>query len=388
MTAAGPAGPYTAIAVDGGIPTIALGDAASALVRGDGAHSVAFFARDLAGNVSDGEAGAPAPARALIRIDETPPRVAFARTQDPLEPERIEAVVSDTLSGPDPGRGTIAIRPAGSHRAFEQLPAVSSEGRLVAHWESDRYPAGSYEFRATGFDAAGNATTRDRRLDGARMVLTNPLKRRTELVAGFGEGRRVRTVAYGRGAAYDGRLVSASGRALPDLPVVVTEVFADGADPERRETVAHTRPDGSFRVHLPPGPSRQVQASFPGTRLLSRSNGPSAPFEVRSSIRLGASAGAARIGGAPIVFSGKVGQMGTSIPAGGLPVELQFRLARSEWSEFRTVQADSAGRFHYSYAFSDNDSRGVRFQFRARLAGHLGWPYEPAASRPVIITGR
>jgi hypothetical protein len=388
MAAAGPAGPYTAIAVDDGVPTIALGEAASALVRGDGAHSVAFFARDLAGNVSDGEAGAPAPARALIRIDETPPRVAFARTQDPLEPERIEAVVSDTLSGPNPRRGMIEIRPAGSHRAFEQLPTVSSEGKLVSNWESDRYPAGTYEFRATGYDAAGNASVRDRRLDGARMVLTNPLKKRTELVVGFGESRRARTVAYGRGAAYGGRLVSAPGRALPDLPVVVTEIFADGADPERREIVARTRPDGSFRVHLPPGPSRQVQASFPGTRLFSRSSGPPAQFEVRSSVRLRTSARAARIGGAPIVFSGKVGQLDTSIPAGGLPVELQFRLAGSEWSEFRTVQADPLGRFHYSYAFSDDDSRGVRFQFRAHLAGQLGWPYEPASSRPVLITGR
>jgi hypothetical protein len=388
MTAAGPAGPYTAVAIDGSVPTIVPGDSASALVSGAGMHRISFYARDAAGNVADGEAGEAAPSQAFLGIDETAPRVAFSRAQDPSEPERIEAVVSDALSGPDPRRGTIAIRKAGTHRPFERLPTLASEGRLVARWESDDYPAGTYEFRATGYDAAGNSSSGDRRVSGARMVLANPLKKPTELVGGFARKRAVQTVPYGRGASFAGRLISASGRALADLPVVVTETFADGADPERRETVARTRLNGTFRVRLAPGPSRRVEAAFPGTRLLSRSSGPSAWFEVRSSIRLRASAGTARIGGAPIVFSGKVGQLGASIPAGGLSVELQFRLARSDWSEFRTVRTDPAGRFRYPYAFSDDDSRGVRFQFRAHLAAHPGWPYEPGSSRPIIVTGR
>jgi hypothetical protein len=388
MKAAGPAGPFTAIAVDGDVPTTVPGDSASALVSGEGTHRIVFYARDAAGNVADGEANAAAPSEALVGIDETAPRVAFSRAQESSEPERIEATVTDTLSGPDPGRGAIAVRPLGSRQPFEQLSTAVSRGRLVADWDSDRYPAGSYEFRATGYDTAGNSTRTDRRIDGARMVLTNPLKRPTELLAGFGKRRRARTVPYGRGVAFSGRLASAAGTALADLPIVVTETFADGAEPERRETSIRTRPNGTFLLRLAPGPSREVEASFPGTRLLARSSAPSVRFEVRSSLRLRASAEVARIGGAPILFSGEIGLLGGSIPANGLPVELQFRLAGSAWSEFRTVQTDRAGRFRYPYSFSDDDSRGVRFQFRAHLAEQADWPYEAASSRPVLVTGR
>ena len=52
------------------------------------------------------------------------------------------------------------------------------------------------------------------------------------------------------------------------------------------------------------------------------------------------------------------------------------------------MQTDAHGHFRYPYAFSDDDSRGVRFQFRAFAPAQAGWPYEPAASRPVAVTGR
>jgi hypothetical protein len=414
MAAAGPGGPYTAIAIDGA-PTVAAGDSVTTTVMGEGVHRVAYYARDAAGNVADGEAGAPLPHQALVRIDGTAPRIAFARAQDPAEPERIEATVSDALSGPDPLRGTIAVRPVGTRQRFEPLPTTFSDGRLLAHWDSDRYPEGSYEFRATAFDAAGNSGSGERRLGGARMVLPSPLKQPTEIVSGFGgklsvwrhcrwddgarrchhqtieslERRpRTRTVPYGRGAAFSGRLIAAAGGGLGGQPVLVTETLAVGSALSRHTTLARTRPDGTFLVHLAPGPSRRVETSFAGTPLLSRSNGPPARLEVPSWVRLWASSTTADVGGAPIMFSGRVGTLGASVPADGLAVELQFRLPGSGWSEFRTVQTDATGRFHYPYAFSDDDSRGVRFQFRAYFSGEAAWPYEPAASHPVAVTAR
>ena len=64
----------------------------------------------------------------------------------------------------------------------------SAQGKLTARWDSDAFPAGDYEFRATGYDLAGNVTAADRRSTGARMVLPNPLKRPTAIEAGFGGG--------------------------------------------------------------------------------------------------------------------------------------------------------------------------------------------------------
>ncbi len=368
MAASGPLGPFTAIAVDGGAPARALGGAASAWVAGSGAHPVELLARDAAGNLGAG--------KAVVRIDEGPPRVAFAAAQDPAEPERIEATVGDPLSGPSPDRGSIGIRLAGTRARFEPLPTRNAGDRLVAHWDSDSYPPGKYELVATGYDAAGNSVTGTDRARGGRMVLVNPLKAQVELTAGLG-GRR-----------FAGRLRQTGAGPLAGQDIVVTETFAAGSKPRQRTTIVGSDRQGTFALRLRPGPSRDVVARFAGTSLLSRATTRSAHLEAATKVRLRSSAPTARVGGRPVVFSGAVGRRGTAGNAvAGLPVEFQFRFRGGDWSEFRTVEADAHGRFRYRYRFSDDDSRGVRFQFRAYAKGREGWPYGPGTSRPVQVKG-
>jgi len=387
MAPGGASGPFTAIAVDGGPPALGFGGSVSAWVSGSGVHRVAYFGRDAAGNVADGALGGPAPATATVRVDEDPPRVLFAPAQDPAEPERIEATVADPLSGPSPDRGSISVRQAGSHGRFEELPTQILGSRLVANWDSDSYPRGKYEFLATGYDRAGNAVTGSDRLRGAKMILVNPLKTQTRLEGNIAV-RRAGNIPFGQGAQFRGRLQNISGATLGGQEVVVTETFAPGSQPGRRTTVVRTGADGAYAVRLAPGPSRDVSAAFAGTRTLTRAGGRSVHLGVKSSISLHASAHTARVGGAPIVFGGRVTCTGTAPLKEGLPVELQFRYPGAGWSGFRTVQTDRHGRFRYAYRFSDDDSRGVRFQFRAYAKGREDWPYEPAASRPIAVTGR
>ena len=368
MSAGGPLGPFTAIAVDGAAPARALGHAVSAWVDGSGSHAVEFFARDVAGNDSGST-------RAAVRIDEDPPEVLFAAAQDPAEPERIEATVSDPLSGPSPDSGWIGIRPAGSRVPFEHLPTRNAGDRLVARWDSDSYPAGKYELVANGFDAAGNSVAGTDRARGGRMFLVNPLKAQVELKAEL-SGRRLA-----------GSLRRIGGGSVAGQSVVVAETFAAGSKPRQRLTAVSTDRDGAFALHLRPGPSREVIARFAGTPLLSRAASRVAHVEAATKVRFRASAATAEVGGRPIVFSGKVTRRGAATVA-GLPVELQFRFRGSGWSEFRTVEADARGRFRYRYRFSDDDSRGVRFQFRAHVKGREGWPYRPGTSRPVNVKGR
>lgn len=368
MTAAGPFGPFTAIAVDGAAPARAPGDTVGAWVGGSGVHAVEYFARDAAGNVSTA-------ARATVRIDEDPPEVSFAAAQDPAEPERIEATVGDPLSGPSPDRGSIGVRLSGTRAPFETLPTRSAGDRLVAHWDSDSYPPGKYEFIATGYDVAGNSAAGTNRARGGRMVLVNPLKAQVELKADL-SGRRLA-----------GALRRIGGGPIAGQAVVVTETFAAGSRPRQRVTVVNTDREGAFTLRLRPGPSRDVIARFAGTPLLSRAASRVARIEAATGIRLRASAATAKVGGKPIVFSGRVVRRGAATVA-GLPVELQFRFRGGGWSEFRTVEADARGHFRYRYRFSDDDSRGVRFQFRAHVKGREGWPYGPGTSRPVKVTGR
>lgn len=380
--------PFTAIAVDGDLATRTSGNRASTWVSGNGIHQLSFYGQDVAGNVADGQAGALAPGQTTVKIDEAPPTVAFAAQQDPAEPERVEATVTDPLSGPNGQHGSIAVRPLGSGARFEELPTSVGPSRLVARWDSDSYPPGNYEFRAVGYDLAGNTAAGTLRSDGAKMVLPSPLKTPVSLSTGFGAKPRARKqVPYGRGVRYSGQLQTATGTPVDGAELTVTETFAAGSALTSRATVVQTRADGTFSLRLAPGPSRQVSASFGGSRTLARAAGSSAGLGVRSAVRFHASTAVARVGGAPVVFSGRVAHLGAKAPKGKV-VELQFRYPGAGWSEFRTVATDAEGRFRYAYRFSDDDSRGVRFQFRGVVPAQEGWPYSSGASRPVIVNGR
>jgi uncharacterized Zn-binding protein involved in type VI secretion len=368
MAADGPLGPFTALTVDGAPPARTFGNAVSAWVGGSGTHAVSSFARDQAGNVGG-------TTEALVRIDEARPTVLFAAVQDPAEPERIEATVSDPLSGPSADHGWIGIRRAGSRVPFEHLPTRNAGDRLVARWDSDSYPAGKYEFVANGFDTAGNSVAGTDRARGGRMFLVNPLKAQVELTTEL-SGRRLA-----------GSLRRIAGGPVAGQSIVVTESFAAGSMPRQRLTVVSTDRDGAFTLRIRPGPSRDVIARFAGTPLLSRAAGRVAHVAAATKVRFRASSATARVGGRPVVFSGRVAHRGAVMVA-GLPVELQFRFRGGAWSGFRTLETDARGRFRYRYRFSDDDSRGVRFWFRAHVKGREGWPYGPGTSRPVRVTGR
>jgi hypothetical protein len=384
--------PFTAIRVDGGSPVIAGGDTATATVIGSGLHTVAYYGRDAAGNVDDGGSGNGQPNRdpatAIVRIDREAPTLAFSNAQDPADPELIEVRASDALSGIDPARGGISVRPVGSADRFEALPAQASGATLTARWDSEAYPPGEYEFRATVFDLAGNSASTLSREGGGGMRLRSPLKTATTLAAGFGRNRASRTVGYGRGISYGGRLIAGRHTPVPGMPVRILERFAAGAAPRERESTVRTGAAGTFRIRLAPGPSREIVAIAPPTATLQGSHSRGSNLAVRGRVHLRVSSGVAKVNGRPIVFRGKVAPAGTEMPAGGRAVQLQFRLPGLAWSEFRTVHTDRRGRFRYAYRFTDDDSRGVRFQFRAFMPEQAGWPFEPAGSLPVAVQGR
>ncbi len=411
-------GAFTAVQIDGARPTLAAGDSVSATVIGDGIHHLAHYAQDVAGNVNDGATRNGVrdrpPALATIGIDRDPPEVAFLDSQDPADPELIRAVVADPLAGPSATRGLIGVRAAGSGDRFQPLATQVVPSGLRARWDSEAFPPGRYEFRATGYDVAGNATIAEKRVDGAPMLLANPLKTSTSLNIGFGGetlvwqhctrkqgGRRCRreevsdfgsrprsrVVPYGRGTLVSGRLATEAGAPLAGPPVKILEHLGRGSGSSTRLATVATDPDGRFSLRLPAGPSREISASFDGTRTLTHSATTSLRLGVRTRVRLRVSSHTARVGGAPVIFSGRVMAGDGEIPAQGKALALQFRLRGVPWTEFRTVRTDRNGRFRYAYAFSDDDSRGARFQFRAHAAAQSDWPYEPGSSGPVAVLG-
>lgn len=379
--------PFTAIRVDGGAPLVSPGDQATAAVIGSGAHSVAFYARDAAGNVDDGSLTGglqnPPPRWETVRIDRDPPALAFANAQDPAEPERIEVRTGDALSGIDPATGEISVRAVGSGASFEPLPTQLVGPTLSAHWDSEAYPPGEYEFRAAVFDRAGNRASTTARANGSTMQLHNPLKVQSHLTAGLATRG---PVSCRRSAGFGGKLIGGRRTPLAGETVRVVERFAPGSQPRERVTAVQTGGDGHFGIRLQSGPSRTVRAVFRSTATVQAAESAGSSLTVRPCVSLHASSSTARVSGRPIVFGGRVRAPGAAAVGG--PVQLQFRLPGLHWSEFRTVQADERGRFRYAYRFADDDSRGVRFRFRAFVAARAGWPFAPAGSQPVEVLGR
>jgi len=394
MLPGGAGGPFTAIRIDAGPPISAPGESVTATAIESGVHSIAFYARDAAGNVADGGKlngrQNHEPETAVAHIDREAPQLAFASSQEPGDPETIEARAGDALSGIDPGRGQIAVRPLGSGERFESLPTAVEGDVLRAHWDSGAYPPGEYEFRATAYDRAGNGASTSSRGNGAPMRLTAPLKVSTTLRAGFGRSgvEAQRTVRYGQSVLYSGRLLAGRRTPLAEAPVQVVERFAGGSGAQQRVTTVRTTARGDFGVRLAAGPGREVVALAAPTATLRGSSSQPLRLGVRTGLRLRVSSAVAEVGGRPVIFSGRVFSRGTGIPAEGKAVQLQFRLAGLPWSEFRTVRTDGRGRFRYSYRFADDDSRGVRFRFRAFAPAQAGWPFRPAGSRPVAVVGR
>lgn len=385
--------PFTAIRVDGGVPRIGAGDSVAASLIEEGVHQIAYYARDAAGNVDDGAEvngiSNRQPRIAWVRIDRTAPAVAFANAQDPRDPDLLRVHLGDALSGPDPSRGHIGVRRAGSGDRFEPLPTTSSgNDELRARWDSDAFPAGDYELQASAYDRAGNLTVATRRQNGGQMVLSNPLKTTTSLRAGFRHRELRRVIPYGRGVLLGGRLTAGRGLPLIDTPVRIVERFATGTRTPPRVSSARTGADGAISIRTPPGPSRTIEVHFDGSPILARSTARPLELAVRSGVRLHASASVAEVGGPPVVFRGRLLSPLGDGSAAGRAVQLQFRLPGLPWAEFRTVETDARGRFRYAYRFSDDDSRGARFQFRAYAPAQEDWPYEPGGSRPVLISGR
>jgi hypothetical protein len=379
--------PLTAIRIDGGTPTIAPGGSVSATVIESGVHSIAYYARDAAGNVNDGSVAEGRlnhpPATAVVKIDRDPPSVAFAASQDPADPERLEARATDVGSGIDPRRGSIEVRGAGTGHRFESLPTDVTAGVLRSRWDSSAYPAGEYEFRATAYDRAGNSASSSSRAGGAAMRLSGPLKLPVKLLASSGR----RTVRYGRGVWFGGRLLTGRRTPLAGAAVRVIESFAAGAAPRQRVTTVRSDGDGRFGLRLAAGPSRQVSALVMPTATNRSASSQPLEISVHSRVALRVSSSLAHVGGRPIVLRGRIAHTGSSLPADGKVVQLQFRLAGLPWREFRTVRSDASGHFRYAYRFSDDDSRGARFQFRAYAPAQAGWPYEPAGSLPLTVLG-
>jgi hypothetical protein len=390
------------VALGGDSPRLVPGSRAVVEVEGDGVHSLAYRAFDVAGNGSVEK-------EAVFRIDGTGPVGEF-RALDPGDPRRLEVAVRDATSGVADGR--IEFRRVGE-QGFRSLGARLDGGLLTGRMDDMALPAGRYELRAVVTDVAGNESVIDSWADGSASTIAMPLRLGSTLEAS-GEAvvkscakptrkakakakrkrktprQRCRSVSsptktlmlrHGSRGTTSGRLATSQGAPVVDGAVVVEAQARSGGGFTHLGT-ARTDAQGRFRFVLPPGPSRSVRYRYEGTDTL-RPAASELSTKVPAAARLTVDRRKLR-NGQTVRFTGRL--LGKPIPAGGKVVALQAKVGR-RWRTFATPRANVKGVFKHRYRFTSTTGTR-RYVFRAVVAREDAYSYEEGRSPLIRVTVR
>jgi hypothetical protein len=192
--------------------------------------------------------------------------------------------------------------------------------------------------------------------------------------------RTTKTVPFGARTTIRGWVGTAKGIALGDQPVEILTAPDNGDDSFTRTTVARTAANGTWTARLPPGPSRIVQASYPGSSTVEPALG-TARIRVPASIKLHIAPRATHWGGT-IRITGRL--RGCCVPKTGELLELHVGWSGGS-TEVGHVYARAGGRFHTKYTFlRGNGSQTYRFWATSTSEGD--YPYLPQASRRISVS--
>jgi hypothetical protein len=375
-----------------------------------GVYAFHVWLRDEAGNADSASA-----IEIPMRLDDVPPGVTFETVADPTGPElpqTVSALVSDEHSGP--AGGEIEYRRLNADRWIglpTKLLRGSEPGKagLIAAPPSG-LEAGTYVFRASAVDGAGNTASTTRRADGTEMALrkTPPPVGPSRPATGQKESPRLApgaktrifavlrwrrrhgssvTVPFGAGAALSGRLLNADGAGLANRELRVVSRPSHGAlAPGRVETI-ETGEHGGFKLALQAGPSRRLTVVFPGGVGLDAARRPALALRVRGAASLSAAPRSLRTGQSVRLW-GRVRTRGAPLPRRGKLVAIQyFENEARLWRPVLVTRSDHSGRFHARYRFRYITGT-ARIRLRAVALAEERWPYAPGASRPVSVEVR
>jgi hypothetical protein len=198
-----------------------------------------------------------------------------------------------------------------------------------------------------------------------------------------------RTVAHGRGTTVNGWLGTVSGTALGGQPVWVLTAPDNGQGRFRLATTVTTAANGSWTAKLPAGPSRLVEAIYPGAELTEPTSSSQVHLIVPAQVRL------IRIFPRRVAWGGTVrivGQLeGGYLPPGGALVRLRIGSGSSHTTYGVQEHISGNGRFSTTYTFGAGQAsvyQSFWFQLSSLPMGG-SYPYAPADSgrRSVLVGG-
>ncbi len=206
---------------------------------------------------------------------------------------------------------------------------------------------------------------------------------RTERVVVLPRTVRVTTkqVAFGRSTVVKGWIGTFQGDALGHQPVEIYTAPDDGTDAYTLAAKATTSGNGSWSATLPAGPSRLVEAVYPGSGTVEPSSSQAARLVVPAPVSVRVQPSTAHWGGT-ISISGRV--QGGHIPAAGELVLLWIGWNGGS-AEIGHLYTDVAGRFQSRYTFLRGNGTET-YRIWAATARESDYPFASASSRSVSVT--
>lgn len=252
--------------------------------------------------------------------------------------------------------------------------------RVPAHWVTVRQHGRPVQVRVPASVRRVRVTRCHPRIIIRRVRVNGHWRVIREPVFPHQVNRAVERVRFGRAASVSGWLGLSNGIALSGRTIHILEAPEDGSNHFTTLTTATTSANGSWAAHVPPGPSRFIEAVYGG----GATEEPAYSADVRLDVpaRLRMYVRPRRVPwGSRIVIGGRV--LGGYIPADLSAVSQLLRLRIGVQGVSETVGIPDVrrdGRFRTSYCF--NPGRGAaRFWFSVSTLKETDYPFLPASSR-------
>jgi hypothetical protein len=350
--------------VDGAPPQTYSGANAQVPVSGIGSHEVTCFDRNSAVN-SSGVAATSAPQTLDLSIRQpTAEAITFARIADALK----------------------------CHTAIERVRVAGRLHTVRRHGRRVRVRGHARMVRRRVRKCHARSVVRT-----VRVILKRhgrPVRRHGRLVYVKRRVRKVllphvvnkasRRIGHGKRTTVSGFLEQADGTALGGQTVQVLSAPDDNAPRFHLMRTVTTNADGLWTAKVPPGPSRLIEAAYPGTATTEPAVSSAVTLTVPARIALSISPRTLPWRAA-IHLHGRM--VGGYVPRDGVALRLLVRYpAAKRWTPLLALRTNRHGRFSFTWSY--HAGRGVAsYPFAiATTATESDYPWAAASSRALIVT--
>jgi hypothetical protein len=193
-----------------------------------------------------------------------------------------------------------------------------------------------------------------------------------------------RRVGFGKSTTVSGWLGTYTGSALAGQSVEILAAPDNGSDAFMPLASTTTQSDGSWSVTVPPGPSRLIEASYPGAPTAESSTSTQVHELVPAKVQLRSVKPRHVAWGQTVRIVGRL--VGGYLPAGGALVRLRIGLGPTHATYGVHEHVGGDGRFETTYTFGAGQAQILRrFWFQLASLPMGDYPYAPANSRRVYV---